>query len=629
MQSRRLLRSRSLAVAALVCAGPAAALVPAVPGLARASAEASAPIEGDALPPAVERHVSSDMVVDWLEEPPGEAMAWLGDPEAPADHGVPADGGTTTDAGHRHDPAHHDSGTPTDTRYEAATDGGSPAPQPGHGFAVFSPSARWLPGGYTIRLTGDGRIEEYRDELAAAARAATHATGLPVRVATELGGPTEPRRGEITVALGTGPCGASALGCGGPRLTSTSVVAGQVWIHPRGLGLAHGKRLNLAAHELGHALGLRHYTSDWGDGRQVMYPVVSAVPPYRAGDGAGLRFLAGGYDRPAGEITGVGYAAGQVWVTGTVASGERVRLAVGPNRVDVAASGGSFSGAVPAAAGPHRICAASLDAAPGWRRTLGCTQITAPGAPFGRLEAAAGAFETVQVSGWAIDPQTAEPVEVQVRRNGSLVATAAADRNRRDVARLHPQYGRAHGFRLDVPAVAGVNELCVRALGVGGGGDTDLGCRQVTHAVDPIGAFEAAHAEDLGATVSGWALDPNTPHPIEVAITVDGAVPAAPNHVRADDDRPDVTRQHPAHGPAHGFSQRIVLAPGEHEICLTARNAGLGADRSIGCRRVTVPAPAGATGTVDGVAGGAVDGLPGTASRVAPADQLVPEALRP
>lgn len=549
----------------------------------------------------VERQVSSDIVVDWLEAPPEGASDWLAAPEAPADHrAVP---------GHDRGSAAGDVDAAGVTHAQAAgspTQGG--AGRPGYGFQVFSSTSRWLSSGYTIRLVGaDARVEEYRDELEAAARGASAAAGLPVRVAPGRGGRSEPARGEITVMVGEGPCGSAAVGCGGPALTARELVSGRVWIYPSGLGLSAADRSNLAAHELGHALGLTHHDADWSDGRQVMYPMLSGLPTYRAGDAAGLGFVAGRNEPPAGTVTERRYAAGRTLVAGKLSSGSRARITVGSAFREVRATKGAFAVAVPSGAGVHQVCVTVPDAAAGFRRHLGCSSVTAPGAPFGGVDAVTNSFQAVHVAGWAIDPQTADAVVVEIRRNGAVVSRAPAAVARPDIDARYGDYGPEHGFSVDVPAVAGVNDLCVRIIGVGAGGDHDLGCRRVHHAVDPVGALELAVTDELGLTVSGWALDPNTASPVQVSVTVDGSVPAAPGRFRAADERPAVSRDHPRHGTTHGFSQRLVLVPGEHEICLTAINVGLGQDRGIGCALVHIDPPGGVDGLVSPTVTGIVE----------------------
>ena len=229
------------------------------------------------MPVGVERLVAGDMVVDWLEGAPAAAHDQLASSDVPVDLIVESDD------------LHADGHADPDHRHEAARvdgesgEGGHHAGASG-GYASFSATARWLPGGYTLRLTGaDGRIEQYRPELTDAARAASAMTGVPIRVASGAGGPVAPGRGEIAVVLGSGPCGSGSIGCGGPALTHREVVSGRVWIHPSALGLAPAKRANLAAHELGHALGLAHFDAQWTDGRQVMYPVLTGTKSYRGG----------------------------------------------------------------------------------------------------------------------------------------------------------------------------------------------------------------------------------------------------------------------------------------------------------------------------------------------------------
>lgn len=598
--SRTLLRRLLAAVTALlVLPIVAGALVPSTASPAVDGAiETDDRVDGT---PVVVRHAAGDMVVDWLEEPPADAHAWLADAGADEAHASPA----AQDP--RPEPegvAHGEVDGQGFVTEDATAPGGSGVQTvaPGQGFALFATSPRLLPSGYTLRLAGsDGRIEQYRDEFVRAAQAASAATGLPIRLAAGRGGSTDPARGEITVILGDGPCGDHAVGCGGPSLTSTELRAGRVWIRGVALGLTAAQRTNLAMHELGHALGLRHHAAPWVDGTQVMHPQVTEVPTYRSGDGAGLKFMAGGYDRRAGALEKVRYAAGQLRVSGHLSSGTRVRITAAGATNDVAASAGRFAAQVPAPAGTHRVCATALDAAGGFRRQLGCTEVVAPGRPFGSLDGVAGSFETVRVRGWAVDPQTAAPVQVEVRRNGELVQTATADRVRADLATARPSYGGAHGYDVEVPAVAGANEICVRVLGVGAGGDADLGCRTVQHAVDPVGAYVVGSASGTGVTVHGWAVDPNTPSPVTVLAMVDGVLP---QRFQADDDHADVARTHPAHGPAHGFTQQLLLPPGDHEVCLTIANVGLGSDRRLGCSTVHVD------GAVTEVVAGLVAGAP-------------------
>ena len=484
-------------IPSVVAVGAAVAL--AVPGSSVAEPSSGPPVPAveaaiateqvAAVPAGVERVVAGDMVVDWVDGAPDDIAHSFVSSEVPVELTVGAE-----------EPGAHAAERRDDRPHAAARVDGEPGVAEHHagasgGYALFSTTARWLSSGYTIRLTGaDGRIEQYRDELARAARAVTATTGVPIRIAFAFGGSSDPGRGEIAVVLGSGPCGSGSAGCGGPALTAREVVSGRVWVHQSGLGLSPTQRTNLAAHELGHALGLQHFDGSWTDGRQVMYPVITGTTAFRAGDAAGLRRLAGADDRPAGAAVFHPYAAGHAPVTGTISSGSRVRISAGASAVDVAVRSGRFSGSLPLPAGRHVVCVTSLDPGPGFRPGLGCGRVDAPGVPVGKLDGLDDSIASIRVRGWAIDPQTADPVRVEIRRNGVLVATVEADEHRSDLDDRASRYGTAHGFDAGIAPEAGRNEVCVRILGVGGGGDADAGCTQIDHAGPADHASDAAPA---------------------------------------------------------------------------------------------------------------------------------------
>ncbi len=94
--------------------------------------------------------------------------------------------------------------------------------------------------------------------------------------------------------------------------------------------------------------------------------------------------------------------------------------------------------------------------------------------------------------------------------------------------------------------------------------------------VDPVGAIDSAVANPFGIVVRGWAVDADATGPVPVLVTVD----SNPTEVSA--DRADAQR-----GP-HGFAVVWLVAPGVHEVCVTARNSGQGHDVALGCRTVDV-----------------------------------------
>ncbi|MCW2576466.1 MAG: N-acetylmuramoyl-L-alanine amidase, family 2 [Modestobacter sp.] len=133
----------------------------------------------------------------------------------------------------------------------------------------------------------------------------------------------------------------------------------------------------------------------------------------------------------------------------------------------------------------------------------------------------------------------------------------------------------------------------------------------------PMGALDAVTPSFGRVSVSGWALDLDTPQqPIAVHVYVDGAGRAG---FTADGNRPDLGRVAPPAGAAHGFGFSLDLSAGAHTVCVYAINAGAGSENpQLGCRAVSVPGyqdtPMGSLDVVRalggriGVSGWAVDG---------------------
>jgi hypothetical protein len=167
----------------------------------------------------------------------------------------------------------------------------------GEGYITY-PSMTGNLGSYDIRLVDSSGVESVRPELEEAAAEVEAATGGDLRVAPGVTGDGEPGRGEIVVVVSSAsPCSVSVwIGCGGvqtmsgtlPNLIATS---GKVWLHPELLDLDGQDRQHVVSHELGHALGLRHYDAPFDGQTQVMHTSSYDAASYRSGDFAGLRFL--------------------------------------------------------------------------------------------------------------------------------------------------------------------------------------------------------------------------------------------------------------------------------------------------------------------------------------------------
>ena len=270
-----------------------------------------------------------------------------------------------------------------------------------------------------------------------------------------------------------------------------------------------------------------------------------------------------------------------------------------------------FALAVPAKAGAHTVCVYAIDSvAGGPNPQLGCRAVTVPSqTAIGAVETARGGVESLTVSGWALDPDTTNPIYVHIYVDGSAVRGVQANRSRTDIGTAFGK-GDLHGYSETLPASPGNHTVCVFAIDANGGANPNLGCRTVTVTSStvnngPIGALESATGTTGGIAVAGWALDPDTTDPIQVHLYVDGKAVVG---LRADASRPDIGTAH-GKGDNHGFSRTLAAAPGAHTVCAYAIDAVQpGPNPQIGCRTATVPAPPankGPIGALESVTAGA------------------------
>ena len=99
----------------------------------------------------------------------------------------------------------------------------------------------------------------------------------------------------------------------------------------------------------------------------------------------------------------------------------------------------------------------------------------------------------------------------------------------------------------------------------------------------PTGTFDSALVTGAGTlTVSGWALDPDTP---TVSNRVDVYVDGQRLGVTANVDRPDVAAVYPAAGSQHGFVATTTVDPGSHTVCVYSIDTADGSQSTgLGCK---------------------------------------------
>jgi hypothetical protein len=274
-------------------------------------------------------------------------------------------------------------------------------------------------------------------------------------------------------------------------------------------------------------------------------------------------------------------------------------------RPDVAAAFGvgpdhGFSGTVPAGAGRHVVCVTAVNVGSGADVVLGCDTVRVDNAtPFGSLDVVRSTGTGVLVAGWALDPDTLDPIDVHVYVDG-VGSVLRASGSRPDVAAA---YGRDdhHGFSTVLPTSQGDHQVCVYMINSPTGVNPLLGCRTVSVGSTPVGSLDLVRATPDGVVVGGWAFDPDTSDPIDVHVYVDGR----PTVVRAAGSRPDVAAVY-RRGDRAGFDARITADAGRHDVCVYMINAPSGVNPLLGCRTVEVvnATPIGSWDVTVGTAGG-------------------------
>ncbi|WP_456826066.1 peptidoglycan recognition protein family protein [Cellulomonas sp. P5_E12] len=329
------------------------------------------------------------------------------------------------------------------------------------------------------------------------------------------------------------------------------------------------------------------------------------------GTGSGVAVTGWAYDRgtdaPVDVAVSIDGAAGVVRAD-AYRPDVAAAFGVGPNH--------GFAGTVAASAGTHLVCLTVRNTGEGADVSIGCQFVTTNRPPFGRVDVIEPVPGGVHVNGWAIDPDTNDPVDVHVYVDGAGTATRAA-LPRPDVDAAH-HAGAAHGFDLTIPTPQGSHQVCVYPINTPSGPNPPLGCRTITVGASPVGAIDVVGALSGWIVVQGWALDPDTSASIQTHVYVDGV--GTPTIANA--SRPDVGAAF-GKGDAHGFALWLPATNGPHDVCVWAIDGTGGPNSLLGCRRLTVVnrAPIGAldvatrTGGIVHLSGWAMD--PDTSTSVA------------
>jgi hypothetical protein len=113
---------------------------------------------------------------------------------------------------------------------------------------------------------------------------------------------------------------------------------------------------------------------------------------------------------------------------------------------------------------------------------------------------------TVNITGWAGDPDASRPVSVTVTVDGALSTTTVTHILRPDVVMAHPDVVLASGFDVSVPVSPAEHRVCLTALNQGGGSNKSLGCKIVNaaHPTVPSAPRAVKASAGYGQAVVSW-----------------------------------------------------------------------------------------------------------------------------
>jgi hypothetical protein len=132
---------------------------------------------------------------------------------------------------------------------------------------------------------------------------------------------------------------------------------------------------------------------------------------------------------------------------------------------------------IPVDGGNHQVCLFGINVGVGESPLLRCLNVSVASDPVGSLDGAAG--DPVSVMGWAIDPNTKDPINVKIMVDGSTTKSVLANNSRPDLAPYYPAFGTSHGFNTSVTVNDGTHQVCAIAVNDGSGADRLLSCRSV------------------------------------------------------------------------------------------------------------------------------------------------------
>lgn len=256
-----------------------------------------------------------------------------------------------------------------------------------------------------------------------------------------------------------------------------------------------------------------------------------------------------------------------------------------------------FGGSIAATPGTHQVCVYAVNILEGQNQELTCQTIVVPdGTPDGEVKDFWATTNAIHAWGWAADRDAVNsPSQLHISVNGRWFVRQA-DQDYPAPVNVIRNAGPRTGFGFEIPTLPGKNTVCIYAINVGPGANKTLLCRDiVVPDGSPVGAWQGTHGSLEGISLWGWAADGDAADP---TTDIHVRVGASWHVLRANQFLPSAAAQAPGGGEHHGWAKTIATSPGTHSVCAWAINKNQGANLSLGCRQVVVPAPTTYTGAV-------------------------------
>jgi hypothetical protein len=221
--------------------------------------------------------------------------------------------------------------------------------------------------------------------------------------------------------------------------------------------------------------------------------------------------------------------------------------------------------------------------------------------PVGSADVMGQVLDQVEVAGWAFDPNTTDPINVDIYDNAVGSRFTASD-SRTDIGAAFPGAGDNHGFDVTTPEDIGTtHKICAYGINIGAGGNQSFGCKTITmqdigeytdSTWDVVGMIEGADRVPDGIHVRGFVFaDPGPSAQASYFLTTGPPAPSAYLNDHLKVARPDVHEalDEPGTAPV-GFDFNIPTFAGTPfygatNLCLDFE-AGTAAQVQLMCRPI-------------------------------------------